>query len=357
MGNAVDFSEEIAARVRQAAEEGVPLAIRGGGSKAFYGRACTAQELDLNVHYGVVDYAPTELTLTARTGTSLAEIETVLAQEGQMFAFEPPHFGGQATLGGAVACGLSGPRRPFSGAVRDTVLGIRLVNGEGEILRFGGSVLKNVAGYDVSRLMVGALGTLGVLLEVTIKVVPKPAAERTVRLDLPMDEVFSIVETSLRKGLPISATAHDGTAVYIRLSGAESTVERSVVRLGGEGIDDGAGFWRAVRDQRLTYFTRESAAPLWRLALPPGTAQPRLDGDWFQEWAGRQLWLSGDVDQDQVWRESARLGGHAVLFRGGDRSGEVFQPLSAPLERLHRRLKRSFDPKGLFNPGRLYHSI
>jgi len=356
MARAQDRTEALRERIAAAAESGTPLAIAGSGSKAFYGREPAGETLEVSGHRGIVNYDPTELMLTARAGTPLAELEAALDAEGQMLAFEPPHFAGAGTLGGAVAAGLSGPRRPFTGAVRDMMLGTRIINGRAEVMRFGGEVMKNVAGYDVSRLMAGALGTLGVILEVSLKVLPRPAAAHTVVLDIPMAEVFRHTEDWLRRGMPVSATAHDGERLHLRLSGAHSAVEDATRALGGERMDDAPGFWRSVRDQAHPFFAAEGP-PLWRLALPPGAGMPALDGAWFSEWAGRQLWLRSDVDADVVRRETGRLGGHAALFRGGERAGEVFQPLEPVKLRMHRELKRAFDPAGILNPGRLYPNL
>lgn len=356
MAKAQDQTELLRERVAAATEAGSPLAITGSGSKAFYGREAAGEALDVTGHRGIVNYEPTELMVTARAGTPLAELEAALDAEGQMLPFEPPHFGATGTLGGAVAAGLSGPRRPFTGAVRDMMLGTRIVNGRGEVMRFGGEVMKNVAGYDVSRLMAGALGTLGVILEVSLKVLPRPAAAHTVVLDTPMAEVFRHSEDWLRRGVPLSATAHDGERLYVRLSGAHSAVESATRALGGERMDDAPGFWRAVRDHEHAFFATEGP-PLWRLALPPGAPMPALDGARFSEWAGRQLWLRSDADAGAIRDEAARLGGHAALFRGGERSGEVFHPLEPVKLRLHRALKHAFDPAGILNPGRLYSNL
>lgn len=354
MRTSADLTDEIAGRVRQASAAGTPLEILGNATKRFYGREASGEPLAMTRHRGIVSYEPSELVLTARCGTPLAELTAQLAERGQMLAFEPPCFGGEATLGGAIAAGLSGPRRPFTGSVRDTVLGIRLVNGRGEVLQFGGRVMKNVAGYDVSRLMVGALGTLGVLLEVSLKLLPAPQAEQTLTLPEPAARVYGLTEQWLREGVPVSAAAHDGERMYVRLSGAASAVESGRRRIGGQVLDPAGEFWRDLRDHRLPFFIDRAAEPLWRIALPAAAPAPDLPGSWISDWAGRQLWLRTDADPDRVRRKAQHLGGHATLFRGGDRATEVFQPLDAPLLRLHRRLKQAFDPAGLLNPGRLY---
>lgn len=347
-----DYSEAIAEQVRAAAAAKTPLSIRGGGSKSFYGRAVTGKPLDIAAHSGVVQYEPTELVCTARAGTPLAELERLLADNGQMLACEPPHFGGGATLGGAIAAGLSGPRRPFAGAVRDHVLGVRLLDGNGVTQHFGGEVIKNVAGYDVSRLTVGALGTLGVVLEVSLKVLPLPEAERSVSLELAPVELHAHVEQALRAGAPVTAAAHDGEQAYIRLSGAASAVDAGAEGLGGNETQD-AGFWTRLRDQQLDFFGNDTA-PLWRIVLPPGNPLPDLDGQRILDWAGQVVWLCTDQSAEQVRAAATAAGGHATLFRGGDDATAVFTPLDPVLARYHQRLKQAFDPAGILNPGRLY---
>lgn len=347
-----DHSETIAEQVRTAAASGTPLSIRGGGSKAFYGHAIAGEPLEIATHAGVVQYEPTELVCTARAGTPLAELKQLLADNGQMLACEPPGFGGDATLGGAIAAGLSGPRRPFSGAVRDHVLGVRLIDGNGVIQRFGGEVIKNVAGYDVSRLSVGALGTLGVVLEASLKVLPLPETERTVCLDLAPGELHARVERALRAGAPVTGAAHDGTRVHIRLSGAATAVESGIEGLGGSESSE-PDFWARLRDHRLTFF-EDGTEPLWRIALPPASPLPDVDGPAVLDWAGQLVWLRTGQPADQVRAAAAAAGGHATLFRGGDDATPVFTPLNSVLARYHQRLKQTFDPKGILNPGRLY---
>lgn len=345
-----DQTEAIAARVRDAASAGAPLAIRGGSSKTFYGHPLSGEPLDMAGHRGVLNYEPTELMLTARAGTPLAELEELLAANGQMFAFEPPHFSGGATLGGAVATGLSGPRRPFAGALRDHLLGVRIVDGNGSVGRFGGEVIKNVAGYDVSRLSVGALGTLGVVLEVSIKVLPRPETERTVCLEMAPDDVYGRIENALRNGAPITGAAHDGDRAWIRLAGAASAVTAGADWLGGDTPADDA-FWSRLRDHTMDFF---HGGPLWRLSLPPGGKAPELPGQRVIDWGGQLHWLRSDASAEGIRRETAAIGGHATLFRGGDADTAVFTPLEPALARFHGRLKRTFDPQGVLNPGRMY---
>jgi glycolate oxidase FAD binding subunit len=338
--------------IREAARSRRPFSIRGGGTKAFYGGTPRGEPLDTSSYLGIVEYEPTELVMTMRCGTPLAEVEKALKERGQMLAFEPPHFGASSTLGGAVAAGLSGPRRPYAGAVRDFVLGVRMLDGKGNDLRFGGKVMKNVAGYDVSRLMCGALGTLGVILEVSIKVLPLPVAEITVQREQTQADAIALMNDWAGKPLPITATCHYGNALYVRLAGAAAAVRAAREKIGGEEVADGSAFWRAVRDQTLDFF--QELEPLWRLSVKTTTPPLNLAGPQLIEWGGGLRWLRTRADAGSVRHAAAFGGGHATLFRGGDRAAGAFHPLTPALEQLHRRLKEKFDPAGIFNPGRLY---
>ena len=342
---------QIIESVRAAHDRRTPLRIRGAGSKDFYGGLLAGEVLDVSGYRGIVAYEPTELYLTAKCGTPLAEVEATLAAHGQMLACEPPHFAG-ATVGGCVAAGLSGPRRQQAGAVRDFVLGVKLIDGTGQCLNFGGQVMKNVAGYDVSRLLAGSLGTLGVLGEVTLKVLPQPVAETTLCFEL--DEVAAVQRLNAWGGqpLPISASFwHDGQ-LWLRLSGARAAVEAATRQLGGTAAVDAEKLWISVREQTHPAFAH---AILWRLALPTTAAPPGLNGLRAIEWGGGLRWYAGE--QDAVRGAAARAGGHAVLYRAPEslRCQEgSFAPLSPALLALHRRLKKSFDPQGILNPGRMY---
>jgi glycolate oxidase FAD binding subunit len=301
----------------------------------------------------VIAYEPTELVITARCGTPLADIEALLAQHRQMLAFEPPRFGPESTIGGVVASALSGPRRASAGAVRDFVLGAVLMDGRGEVMRFGGQVMKNVAGYDVSRLLAGSLGTLGLMLEVSLKVLPKPLREASLRFE--MSEIDALARLNEWGGqpLPISASCWHQGVLTLRLSGAAAAVEAAQRRLGGQVLDDGDACWAALRDQSHPYF---GGGALWRLSVPAHASAIVLRGEQLIEWGGAQRWLkvADDADAGAIRRSVAAAGGHATLYRGGDKQVGVFHPLAPAVAKIHERLKQSFDPAGIFNPGRMY---
>lgn len=344
-----DRAESIQQSVRLAFEAGEPLRIEGGGSKGFFGAAPRGRLLSLAEHRGITAYEPRELVITARAGTPLAEIEQVLAKEGQMLPFEPPHFG-EATLGGAVACGLSGPRRPWTGAVRDFVLGVTLVNGRGQQLRFGGEVIKNVAGYDLSRTMAGALGTLGVLLSVSLKVLPRPERELTLFMERPAGQAIEQFNHWAARPLPISGACHGDGRLWVRLSGTAEAVESAARVIGGEQ-EEGGRFWSGLREQRLPFF--EGDRPLWRLSVPSDAPMHPSTNGCLIDWGGAQRWLRTEAPAGEIRAAATAMGGHAHCFRGGDRN-RAFHPLPDPLMKLHRNLKAAFDPKGILNPGRLY---
>jgi glycolate oxidase FAD binding subunit len=354
-GKGQDLTSEIAAAVGEAFRRRTTVSIVGGGSKSFYGRPRSGVPLPVGAHRGIVSYTPEELVLTARAGTPLAEIEDVLERHRQMLPFEPPAFGPTATLGGCVACGLSGPRRPYSGAVRDFVLGVRIVNGKGESLRFGGEVMKNVAGYDVARLMAGALGTLGVLLEVSLKVLPAPTVETTQVLELETSRALTQANRLGRSPVPLSAACFDGERLFLRLSGGEAAVRASVQRIGGESRNDGAAFWRDVREHRHAFF--QANEPLWRVSVASHAPPLDLPGRWLYDWGGAQRWLVSEAPAGHVFERVSAAGGHATVFRGGDRQADVFHPLPQRLAALHQRLKTAFDPARILNPGVLYRDL
>ena len=352
------IAEQFRQQIRAASAAGKPLRLRGGGTKDWYGQQLAGEVLDTRAYAGIIDYEPTELVITARCGTPLAEIEAALAARKQMLAFEPPHFGPGATVGGVVACALSGPRRASAGAVRDFVLGAVLMDGHGERLAFGGQVMKNVAGYDVSRLLAGSLGTLGLILEVSLKVLPLPLREATLRLDCAEIAALRLLNEWAGKPLPISASCwHDGV-LSVRLSGAEAAVSAALQSLGGAVLapDDAAAFWQSLREQTHAFFA--GAGSLWRLSLPPHASAMILKGRQLIEWGGAQRWLKLDGDADaagsaRIRQAVAAAGGHATLFRGGDKAVGVFHPLAPAVATIHQRLRQAFDPAGIFNPHRM----
>jgi glycolate oxidase FAD binding subunit len=350
-----DLSTALQQQVLDAFHNGTPLNISGGSSKAFLGRASQGQAVDVTGHRGIVEYDPRELVLTARSGTPLQEIEAALAEAGQMLAFEPPHFGDSATLGGTIACGLSGPRRPYSGSARDSVLGCKMLNGRGEILRFGGQVMKNVAGYDVSRLMVGAHGTLGMLLEISLKVLPRPAASITVTRVCSAAGAISSMSALLGKPLPVDGACFHGEQLYIRISGSAQAVQEARSKIAGDVLPDADAFWHALREHQLPFFMRHGA--LYRAVVKPAIPPLNIEGTWLLDWGGAQRWLYSNEDPASLRHRVASVGGHVTVFRGGAQAEEIFQPLSGPLLTIHQRLKTSFDPNNIFNRGRLYANL
>jgi len=339
-----DTADPIAEQVREAATNNQPLAIRGQGTKRFYTGELPGTALEVSRHRGIVNYEPTELVITARAGTPLTEIETVLAGSNQMLGFEPPHFGDGATLGGTLACGFSGPRRPYAGSARDFVLGMRVINGQGEILKFGGQVMKNVAGFDASRLMVGSLGTLGVMLDVSLKVLPRPDAEITLRFEMPAKEAIRSMNTWAGQPLPLSGAAYGGDILYLRLSGTESGVRAARARLGGDALEKAAEFWDDLREHRRSFFT--SGKPLWRLSVPPATPPIELSGKWLLDWGGAQRWLVTDLPATTIDAAAESAGGQATRF-----ANVVHRFLNAATAaRLQSGLRTAFDPHRIFNP-------
>ncbi len=356
-------------RILSARSAGAQLRIRGGGSKDFYGEVPHGDVLDTRILEGTSSYEPTELVVTARCGTSLADLEALLATKGQCLPFEPPHFGDPAlsaaargaTVGGMVAAGLSGPPRAATGAVRDYVLGATILNGNGEVLSFGGQVMKNVAGYDVSRLMAGSMGTLGVILEVSLKVLPVAPATLTLRMEMNQASAITQLNTWGGLPLPLNASAWWGGNLILRLRGALAAVQAARERIGGQVVDPehALPFWDDLRNHTDEFFVKareavKTGAALWRLSVPQTAPPLALSGEMMMEWGGAQRWLCSAMPASNVRDVVTRAGGHATLFATQDKSAGVFAPLQSPLDRIHRELKKSFDPSGVFNPGRLY---
>jgi glycolate oxidase FAD binding subunit len=342
---------DIQQQVLDALQQKQSLIIRGGGSKTFLTPRCKHPVLSTIEHQGIIDFHPAELVLTARAGTLLKDLEAALSEAGQILPFEPPSYTEQATLGGAVATGLSGAMRPFTGSVRDFVLGCTIINGKGEILKFGGQVMKNVAGYDVSRLMVGAMGTLGVLLDISIKVLPAAPCEQHLAQSMSQQQALHTMRRLASQNLPLNGLAYDGGQLHIRLAGTDSAVETCRQKLGGEAQTN-SNFWLQLRDQRHPFF--QQITPLWRVSVPPASKDIEVDGDQFIDWGGGLRWLKTTQPAEEVFDLAASLGGHARIFRHA-MPGQQRQPiLPDSLLRIHQKIKRSFDPQAIFNPGQLY---
>ena len=408
MDTSSNVQSELRERVIAAHRERRPLRLRGAGTKDFYGdtlpgeaphgeilpsetlhggslpsearrsealpgKTPTTELLDLRPYRGIVDYEPSELVITARCGTPLSEIESTLNDRGQFLAFEPPSFKGDPTIGGVIAAGLNGPRRMYAGAARDFVLGVTLLDARGEILRFGGQVMKNVAGFDVSRLLCGSLGILGVLTEVSLKVLPQPRAEETLRFEMPAQQAVEAFNRWSGQPLPLSGAAWCKGVAWLRLSGAASAVRAAHERLGGERVDSTAAlqWWNALRHHTHPIFENST---VWRLSVPDTTPPLDLPGDPLIDWGGAIRWyaVSDDPDADARnadnrvtstrdaerrpprTREAATAaGGTALCWRGPSPAGGRFHPLQPTSAILNRRLKAQFDPHGIFNPGRL----
>jgi glycolate oxidase FAD binding subunit len=333
------------------------LRLRGGDTKAFYGEPVAGETLDLRPYAGITSYEPTELVVTARCGTPLAELEAALAEKRQCLPFEPPHFGPTATVGGMVAAGLAGPARASAGGVRDFMLGAVLMSASGELLHFGGQVMKNVAGYDVSRLLAGSLGVLGPIVQVSLKVLPEPAARSTMRCTLGFRDALATMNVWGGQPLPVSATAWSKGVLTVRLAGAQAAVQAAMRRFdadhGAQSVDadEAESFWRGLREQTDPFF--DGDAPLWRLSVPSTAPLFEFPGTQLVQWGGALRWLRTEVDAAIIRQAAATVGGSATLFRGAPRGVSIFEPLAPPVLQLHRRIKREFDPHGIFNPGRL----
>lgn len=356
----MDQADVITEQLAYANESQQPLFITGGGSKSFYGYRPDqhSRPLDVTGHSGIIEYEPSELVIRVRSGTLLSEVEQVLAEEGQMLAFEPPAFSAATTLGGVVATGLSGPRRAYTGSVRDFVLGVTLLSGDAIKMAFGGQVMKNVAGYDISRLMAGSMGVLGVILDASFKVLPLPETELTLCQQLDKQIAFRKMVEIARLPLPVSGTFYYGDKFYIRLSGNEAVVKEGAQRIGGEECT--SEIWTAVRNQELQEFTR--CKNLWRVSVKPAS-RALLDEAVMLEWGGGLRWLMDPQFNPREKLASASASAsatesHATLFRyQGNGPEDVFQPLQPRVLQIHRNLKSRFDPKGILNPGHMHKEL
>jgi glycolate oxidase FAD binding subunit len=345
-----------AARARRA-----PLQIVGGGTKAFYGEAPRGEPLSLRELAGITSYEPSELVVTVRAGTQLAELENALAAKGQCLPFEPPRFGTGGSVGGMVAAGLAGPSRAAVGALRDYVLGLTLLDGRGELLTFGGQVMKNVAGYDVSRLIAGSWGVLGIICEVSLKVLAVPADTATLEFEWGEQRALQELARWRARPLPLQASAWCDGRLRIRLAGSRAAVLEACARLGGTGVEQAqaCAFWESVRDHRHEFFALAAdelaqGTALWRLSVPPTAAAFALSGRQFVEWGGAQRWWRSAAPAAELRAAAVGAGGHATLVRAADKSAGAFAPVGGELMRIHRALKDAFDPERILNPGRLF---
>lgn len=349
-----DLTDSLQHAVLEAIKSQAPLLIQGNGSKSFLASCGSGSRLSVSEHNGIIDYQPTELVMTARAGTPLRQIEATLAEAGQILPFEPPHFSELATFGGAIATGLSGPIRPYAGSARDFVLGCKIINGKGEILTFGGQVMKNVAGYDVSRLMVGAMGSLGILLEISIKVLPAYPQQLCLIQPRENRDALRFMRTLSSQNLPLTGLAYDGENVRIRLAGAKAAVKAASHKLGGEkrNNDD---FWPALKEQTHPFF--QSEQPLWRLSLPRATPWLEYADKQLIDWGGGLRWFKSHEKPERLFRQAQELGGHARLFRGAKTGQLRMQPLDTVMFTLQQKIKHSFDPHAIFNPGVMYPNL
>lgn len=350
-----DISQTLQAQILDAYEHKSALKIQAGNSKAFYGRQIDAEIIDVSEHQGIISYEPTELVVTARTGTRLSDIEKTLEQQKQMLAFEPPAFSESATLGGTIACNFSGPRRAYTGAARDFVLGCQIINGKAEQLRFGGQVMKNVAGYDASRLMCGALGGLGLILDVSLKVLPRPEAEITLCYSCDINQAQKNIHQWIKQSLPVSASCFYQQQLYVRLSGNQSSVNAALKAMGGERLENDSAFWQSIKIQTHDFFNTDK--PLWRLSLASNSAPLELSGDTLYEWSGALRWLKTDEPATKIREVLDAVNGQATLFKNATSSTDIFHPLSPGLLRVHKKLKHAFDPHNILNPGCLYKEL
>jgi glycolate oxidase FAD binding subunit len=338
-------------RVLAASGNQTPLRVHGARTKDFYGESLMGEPLNVAGYRGIVDYEPSELVISARCGTPLSEIERALAERGQFLAFEPPRFRGDPTVGGVIATGLSGPRRIQTGAARDFVLGAKLLGADGELLRFGGQVMKNVAGFDVARLLCGSLGVFGIITEVSIKVLPLPRAEATLRREMTAPEAVEAFNRWAGQPLPISGAAWHAGIAWIRLSGAGPAVQAACASIGGDRVPfaNATQWWNSLRDGTHPLL---SASSVWRVSVPSTAPPLQLPTEPLIDWGGALRWYAGDLNGLDVRRLAAAAGGTALRWRGSGTDSR-FHPLQPGVAEIHRRLKRAFDPNGLFNPGRL----
>lgn len=356
-----DISSELQHSVKDAIANKTPIYIHGGNSKLFFGNPVDAKPLDVSKHTGVISYDPTELCITVRAGTLLSDIEKILNAENQILPFEPPQYSPNATIGGALAAGISGPRRAYTGSARDAILGVKIINGEGEIVSFGGQVMKNVAGYDLSRMMVRSHGTLGLILEVSIRLLPKPKNEVTISLVAPQDYALNYFQSLRTQQLPVTATAWFDDQVFMRLSGSYKSIESQLEKLNEKmtlnTVENSTQFWSDIRDHKHDFFARTNR-PLWRLSLPPvSTEIVQINDNQLIEWGGAQRWVNTNTPANIVHNSANSRNGFATLFQGDLPEKSSFPKLEENLMKLHKQLKNNMDPHRVFNPGRMYSGL
>lgn len=355
--------QEFADQIIAAGQSNQKICITGSGSKDWYGAPLQGKKLSTLQYSGIISYQPDELVITVKAGTSLREVEAVLETKNQQFSFEPPHYGANATIGGMVCAGLAGPGRISAGSLRDFVLGVKVMDGKGQILNFGGTVMKNVAGYDISRLLPGSLGTLALLLDVSIKVLPKPAATQTVSVAIDQQNAIQLMNSLAAQPWPLNASAWFNQTLYLRLCGAKAAVKSAVetfnTKYGMQSVADesATAFWLSLKEQTHPWFERQKPTDLWRLSLP--TNSPVFnDEDTLIEWHGGQRWLKGFHPADEIKALARSHQGHASIFSSPQKQPQMLSsltdnPLTKGLAIVQKRLRDSFDPLGVFDTERL----
>ena len=351
-----NITEQLQKQILSASKSQKSLRIEGNNTKAFIGNASDGEIISSQRHQGVLSYDPSELVIKVRSGTRLDDINEVLAEHKQSLPFEPNTFDGNATIGGTVACNISGPARAYKGAARDYLLGASIINGKAEVLQFGGQVMKNVAGYDASRLMAGAMGTLGFILDVSIKVLPVNACEQTIKVQRPVNDAIQLINQLSAKNLPINASAYIDDSLYIRLSSSEqNTIATSKIicqQTGGSVIENSETFWTSMTEQQHDFFNTDK--PIIRLSVPATCDTDTIECEQLIEWSGAQRWLKTETPVNKIRELAKSLGGHATAYKHFNDDIEYFQPLDAINLKLQQRLKDAFDPACILNPGRLY---
>ena len=349
-----DSSDSLKSQVAEAFENKTPLRITGGESKSFYGNNVKGEAISTVEHTGIIEYQPSELVVTVRSGTKLSDLEAELKSNNQMLAFEPPQHGESTTIGGVIACAMSGPRRVAAGSARDFVLGTTIINGKAERLKFGGQVMKNVAGYDASRLMVGAQGTLGLLLDMSLKVLPLSEAETTLKISLNIQQAIPLLRKWIKQGLPISASSHYKNILYLRLSSTSSAVEasRKIISHAHENEEIDNTYWLDVKNQRHAFFNKTK--DLWRFSHRTTSETLNTNEDTFYEWNGALCWINSSEELHTLAEKNEANATRYPIHLTNEQNANHFQPLQRGLLKIHKNLKLAFDPENILNPGRIY---